>query len=400
MNTVFQLVSSKKALILEYIWKHPGAHRKEIASFFGLHPNIVTEAIRKLIGEGWVAEGNRKSVSAGRSPIALSVGAGKKVVVAAAYTREGLQCGLVNAAGEVVENMEIVPVSEKIEAFVALLAETTRRLREGFSGEVIGVGIADPGMIDSRRGELVRSSVFPEWRQVPLASLLEAQSGLSVFLEDMTRARAMAQYLTMPEVRQAGGPMLYLDYGDGVGVAFVGEQGVWRGAGFAGEIGHVIIDSNGARCRCGARGCLESRVNPKALMAVIQSHLDKGVQSVLQGKPLTAERLFGAALDGDRLAQSVIDEETGDLTLTLAILSAAYHPRFLVVGGENPLAIKFLAGRLAVELPTRVLSEQMPAMEVREGSASPSLALIGAGLATFDAVIRRGRGDARPGEKE
>lgn len=378
-----------KAFVLSHIWKNPGSHRKEIARLYNIHPSLVTDAVRALIRDGWVAEGGRKTIAAGRSPVELFIHGEKRAVVAVTYDNNGITSGLVNADGEIIRKASADVSLATPKGLVARIAQLTGELTKGFKGRLLGCGLADPGMIDNRKGLLVRSGAFPGWRNVPLARLLEEKINLKTCMEDLTRSRAMAEYQMTPEMRSSGSPMLYLDYGEGLGVSLIHAQGPWRGMGFAGEVGHVVMDNDGSRCRCGARGCLESRVSPAALVTAVQSHLEEGSQSVLRGKALTPDVVFEAAMEGDRLARSVIEEEIRPLGLVLAVLVAALHPGFLVVGGECDERNKFLAGLLETSVRTRILPEIASSVLIREGKASETMALIGVGLMAFDQAMRR-----------
>jgi len=380
---------AKKSFVLSHIWKNPGSHRKEIARLYKIHPTMVTDAVRELIRQGWVVEGQRKAIAAGRSPVELFINGETRAVVAVSYDNSGITCGLVNAAGKIIRQARVDYVPRTPEGLVGRIGQLTGGLVKGFKGRLLGCGLADPGMIDNRKGLLVRSGAFPGWRHVPLARMLEEKTQLKTCMEDLTRSRAMAEYQMTPEIRNTGNPMLYLDYGEGVGVSLVHAQGPWRGMGFAGEMGHVVMDNDGSRCRCGARGCLESMVSPAALVEAVRSHLNGGIHSVMQGKPLTPDLVFKAAMEGDRLARSVIEEEIRPLGLALAVLMAAVHPGFLVVGGECGERIKFLAGLLETSIRSRILPEIASSVQIREGKSSKTMALIGVGLMAFDQAMLR-----------
>ena len=378
-----------KAFILSHIWKNPGSHRKEIARLYNIHPSLVTDAVRELIKAGWVAEGRRKAIAAGRSPVELFIHGEKRAVVAVTYDNSGITCGLVNAAGEIIRQARVDYAPRTPAGLIGRIGQLTGGLVKGFKGRLLGCGLADPGMIDNRKGLLVRSGAFPKWRNVPLARMLEEKINLKTYIEDLSRSRAMAEYQMTPEIRNTGSPMLYLDYGEGLGVSLIHAHGPWRGMGFAGEVGHVVMDNDGRRCRCGARGCLESRVSPAALVAAVRSGLDGGIRSVLRGKTLTPDLVFKAAMEGDRLARSAIEEEIRPLGLALAVLTAAVHPGFLVLGGECGERITFLAGLLETSIRSRILPEIASSVLIREGKSSNTMALIGVGLMAFDQAMLR-----------
>lgn len=384
------MVSSTKTLVLNHIWNSPGTHRKKIASHFGLHPNLVSDAVRSLIKERWVIEGEAKQSSAGRSPIALYLDSRNHAVISVSYSPDSMTCGLVNAAGDILRSTVCAHNRSDPDSIVDFAVRQISKLKRGYRGMIIGIAVADPGMVDHCKGKVIRSSSFPGWHNVALAEMFSAKTGLETAVMDITYARAMAQYRILAECRENVDTMLYVDYGAGiVGFAFLTPNGIWRGEGFAGEVGHVVIDPEGSICRCGGRGCMESRSGSHALESHATALLEKGVNSVLRKKGcLNASDIFHAAKDGDRLARTIVHDALADLGLCAAVIVAMLHPRLLVVGAETEDAIGLLADELQRSINNRVISEIASTVTVIKGRPINPLSLTGAGLMLFERIIR------------
>lgn len=381
-------MNRNKSLVLSCVWKNPGVSRKKIAAILEMHPNLVSNAVRKLICEGWLTECETESIRPGRAPISLYLNLKKRLVISATYKQKELICVLVNPAGEIVKKIKVRHTFRGAKQLIELLSKTINRIKKTASGQLLGVGVADPGMIDSNKNEVIRSSTFPYWHHVPLAKLVEEKTGLPVRLEDNARAQAMAQYLSMPELRRKGASMLYINYGEGIGFALVTPDGIWRGSGFAGEVAHVIIKEKGDLCGCGARGCLESLVNPSALKDKIKAMLTSKVSSVLQGqKELNAEKIFRAALNGDRLAETAVKEIASYLALGIAFLASGFHPEYIVIGSKAEAAIQCLTREISSAVRSCVLPELASSVKIIPGKKSEFLTLTGAALIVFDKVI-------------
>jgi predicted NBD/HSP70 family sugar kinase len=381
--------------LLNQVWRHPGVSRKDLSMGLGLHPNLVSDAIRELIQTEWIVESGAKKAGAGRTPIALQLHPQKQASFAVSYDLRSLVCALVNANGETLQKVETPHSTRDPGKLAEMIVRIFTRMKHGYAGHVIGIGIADPGMVDSVAGEVVRSVFFPGWSHVPMARLIAEKTGLTVSLDDCTRTRATAQYRITLELQQKHDSMLYLDYGEGLGFAVVTPNGLWRGAGFAGEVGHVVADPEGALCRCGASGCLENLANSLALESKACDLLARGVNSSLQGKKkISSEAIFAAALDGDRTARSAVRAIMQPLGMAISFLTAAFHPRFLVVGAETRAAIQCLRKELQAVLENRILTEIASTIEVIEGQESRPLTLTGAGLMVFEKTFK-GEGSSR-----
>lgn len=384
------MVSSTKSLVLGHIWNNPGTHRKKIASHFGLHPNLISDAVRSLIKEQWVMEGESKKSSVGRAPISLYLDSKNRAAISVSYSPNSMTCGLVNANGDILRSTTVPHDLGDPGAIVDFAIQQFAEVKKGYDGIIIGIAVADPGMVNHRKGEVVRSSSFPGWRNVALAEMFSAKSGLETAVMDVTHAHAMAQYRIISECRENADTMFYVDYDAGiVGFTFLTPNGIWRGEGFAGEVGHVVIDPEGLLCRCGARGCLESQTSSKALESRATTLLEKKIHSVLSGHDNPgAVEIFHAAKNGDRFARTMVHDTLADLCLCVAVIVAMLHPRFLVVGAETEDGIGLLADELQQAINNRVISEIASTVTVIKGRPINPLSLVGAGLMLFERMIR------------
>jgi predicted NBD/HSP70 family sugar kinase len=102
---------------------------------------------------------------------------------------------------------------------------------------------------------LHRPAGLPAWDGFPLrealAARLDGLTGSMVLLDKDTNTAALAA--------PAPGSTAYLHLADGLGAGMLLNRAVYRGARTnAGEFGHQVLQPDGPRCACGARGCLEA----------------------------------------------------------------------------------------------------------------------------------------------
>jgi N-acetylglucosamine repressor len=375
---------------LRFIWKNSGAYRKKMALDLKVRPNLVSDAVRELMKEGWVTEGEPMKIGLGRAPVSLYIDPNKKAVFSINYDQKTLTSALINANGEIIASFESKKTIETPEQVAVMARDCLYRLTLQYSIDIIGVGVADPGMVDCEHGEIIRSSTFPSWQRVPLAGLVSQKTGLPVLVEDRTRTAAVAQYFLKPEHRRNGESMIYIDYGASLGIALVTKDGVWRGSGLAGEVGHTVCDNGGSICRCGASGCLESLVGTRAIEEKADQWLERGIESCLRSnKRIHADTIFKAALDGDRLAKSLLEESFEPFASTIATIASALHPHCIVVGSESRNAVNYLTNRIKQVLDNRTIPEIASSIQVIEGEKQKSSSLIGVGLMVFDETIMR-----------
>ncbi|CAM5362812.1 ROK family transcriptional regulator OS=Streptomyces alboniger OX=132473 GN=CP975_02510 PE=3 SV=1 [Streptomyces alboniger] len=143
--------------------------------------------------------------------------------------------------------------------------------------------------------------------------------------------------------------LLYLTGEIGVGGALLVDGELLRGAhGFAGEIGHVVVDEEGPECRCGARGCLEQYAGQAALLRAAGLAEDAGQPGVAD--------LERRALAGDERAVAAIAAAGHTLGLVLSGAVNLVDPDAIVLGGTYRTLMPWLHGPIERCLERRVVS--------------------------------------------
>lgn len=178
-----------------------------------------------------------------------------------------------------------------------------------------GVGV--PGLI-SHDGIIHASPNLVGARDVPVGPELRRRTGITVHVENDATTAAFAEWRVGAAAGARDAVMVTLGTGIGGGIVMGGE--LHRGAhGFAGEIGHMVVERNGVQCPCGLRGCWERYASGSALRS-------------LSGG-LSGEEVFRNFYNGDADAQSVVDEFAQWIALGLASLTNICDPEIIVLGG-------------------------------------------------------------------
>ncbi len=167
-------------------------------------------------------------------------------------------------------------LSEGLDRLVTAIATVAGNAR------IAAIGVSIGGPIDRSRGT-VSPPHQPEWREVPLRSLLEERFGCPCRIEVDTDAAALGEWY-LGHVRES--PLVYLTLSTGIGGALVLDGQLYRGAGGTHpEPGHQTVpnefgDREPIRCACGAFNCLEALISGRALQQRFgqsPEHLPAGV---------------------------------------------------------------------------------------------------------------------------
>jgi glucokinase len=206
------------------------------------------------------------------------------------------------------------------------------------------IGLVVPGVVDEAAGLAVFSANLG-WRDLPLRDLLEERTGLPVAFGHDVRAGGLAE----GALGAARGvrDFLFLALGTGVAGAAVLDGRPYAGGGYAGEIGHVVVEPGGRECGCGARGCLETVASAGAIAA-------------RYGHGATAAQVAARCAAGDPDARRVWREAVDALAGALAMYVGALAPAAIVVGGGLAEAGDQLLAPLGAALDERLTFQRRP----------------------------------------
>lgn len=178
--------------------------------------------------------------------------------------------GLVSTKGELVDraSVRIEPDVGPEAHFVRLAAIVEQQLAMADRHElrIAAVGIGSSGLV-TPNCETVSPIGIPAWREFPLRSRVRELTAKQVYGDADGKVLAMAEGWVGAAKGYDNFCVITVSTGVGGGVVLDGE--LLDGASSnAGHVGHIIVDPNGRRCGCGARGCLEAEASGTAIEAI------------------------------------------------------------------------------------------------------------------------------------
>jgi glucokinase len=219
-----------------------------------------------------------------------------------------------------------------------LIATVTAVVTELLPSTPVPVGIGAPGLVDAA-GTLRFAPNLPGVTEVPLRRELQrALATPRLVIDNDSTCAAWAEH----ELGAAAGSdhVLLVAIGTGIGGGIVTAGRIERGAnGFAGEIGHMVVDPGGPRCPCGKEGCWERFASGSGLgwMAreAAQAGINRRAVALAGGDPeaVRGEHVTVAAAEGDGEATVVMGRFAWWLALGLANLAAILDPDRIILGG-------------------------------------------------------------------
>ncbi len=274
-----------------------------------------------------------------------------------------LRIAVVDERGQLLEKLTTGTQVARGRDFV--IDEMTRAIRlvmERFKGqgELRGIGIGVPGIIDMDTGMLRESPNLPGWSEFPVHAEIERRLGAPVILENDANAAALGEHWLGAARQYPSMGMLTLGTGVGGGIVLDGK--IWRGLnGMAGELGHINVEPEGHPCGCGSRGCLEQYASATAVVRMAREVIAAGQTQATglarlaesTGEKFTSRMVYELAARGDAGARQVFERMGRALGITLAGLVNALNLPIYVLGGGAANAWEAFAPTMMAELRRR-----------------------------------------------
>jgi glucokinase len=265
--------------------------------------------------------------------------------------------------------------------------------RHAKTSPIAAVGIGVPGFISLGERIVERSPNMRFLDGQALERDLAAASPVPVVVENDANAAALGEFLAQ---RGDGGhsarpaSFVLLTLGSGVGSGIVLDGRLWRGAdGFAGELGHLLVNGDGRPCGCGNSGCAETECSESGIVRSYREY---------SGKPeaLSSREVFDRLGRGDEAAARAFRRAGAFLGVLLGQIVYALNPRRIAVGGGVAAAGEALLAPARSELARRVVARAVAGTEVVPAVLGNGAGMAGAAALARGAVRPRRSGAVRP----
>lgn len=260
---------------------------------------------------------------------------------------------------------------------------TSSLLKDVDHQAIAGLGLSMPGPLDTEAGIALDVPTLAGFVDYPLRSELQKRFPFPISLENDGIAAAIGewQFGAGRGIRN----LLYLTVSTGIGGGAIIDGRVIRGRrGMAGHVGHMSLIPDGNLCPCGNRGCFEAHGSGTAFTQRAQLRAGESANTILGkgGVAIDSKSVFAAARQGDRLANSLIDEEAEILGRGLTSLIHIFSPELVIVGGG--LSNEF--ARLSPGIRGYVSRSAMPAfrdVRIVQSALRENSGLVGAAALAF-----------------
>ena len=391
-----QLVKeTNKTLVFGLIFRHGPLSRAEIAKITKLSPTTVSSLVAELLEENIIIEtGVGTSATSGRKPILLEINPGGGYVVSFEMLEDGFKCYLYDflcneKSGARIKAKDYANIeNDMLSAIERILSQ------KGINKEkLLGICISIPALYDADSQKIITSTVLPvqegnefilrireKYPETPL--LVENESNLYAYAEKAFGMGAGAENL------------VFIDISAGIGAGIIIGGKMFTGVGnMAGEIGHMSIDINGTRCKCGNRGCLEVMASVPAITQRIIFGIMSGRDTVvrdLAGNDLNRidmELIGKAFTNGDPFIVEVIDEISARLATGINNIINVLNPGVVVIGGEITKLGDLFLDMVKAKINAIALKPCLEKVELRYSGVKGNMATLGGARYLLDKLF-------------
>ena len=352
--------------VLDYLFREGPTRRVDVIRATGLSRATVSKVIGELQAQELVAEHRAALAVAGRSgrpPALLSLNPGIGAFGGVDFGHSSVRVAIADVTGTLlaedrldldVDNAAELAITAAVERLPALVAEARLPRKR-----LLGVGAAISAPVRRGGASVVAAGILPGWSAISPQRELTRRLGVPVHVGNDANLGALAEVRT--GAAQGASNVVYVMLSSGVGGGLVLNGSLFTGhSGMTGELGHVQVDPEGALCRCGNRGCLETVAGAQALLARLRPAL---------GKRTSLTEAVQRARAGDELCRRVFRDAGIAAGRVAGAICNVVNPELVIVGGDL-----IVAGELLVDA-------------VREGLEQTSIPVVRAEVAVVAATL-------------
>ena len=378
------LRATNLGLVAQQVFGSPTpVSRADVATATGMTRSTTSRLADELVAGGLLTElPPLPARGPGRPAVPLTAASGTFVAIGLEVNVSHMAVRAVDLAGQVLAERVVVedlehsspgPVLSRLAGLVSqvLGLDAVRQAR------LMGAGLALPGLV---QGDRLLHAPNLGWSDVrPADHLAEALTpvGSPLVLGNEADLAALTAARQSPAGAVRTSDFLYLSGENGVGAGVVRSGAVMLGAsGFAGEVGHVLVDPTGPECGCGNRGCVERYAGRRAIL--------RAAGLPVQTRP---EALLAAHREGDRAAREAISSAAHALGVGLGAAINLLGIPTVVLGGHLGPLTEVLRPELEAELARRVLASAWAPVTVLPAPDDETPGATGAAWSLLEPIV-------------
>jgi N-acetylglucosamine repressor len=359
---------NQQVLLNEIVSSSP-ISRASLSEITGLNKSTVSSQISTLMEKNLIFEIGQGQSSGGRKPVMLVFNKNAGYSIGIDIGVHDLNAILTDLKGNIVledyKQLDNPSAETIIELVVSMIKTMISRMPESPYG-LIGIGLGVPGLVNKEQQIVLAPNL--NWNHdIDLKKEIEQEFNVPVFVENEANAGAHGE----KEFGAAKnyGNLVFVSVGTGIGTGIIINNELYRGVGgFAGEMGHLTIDQNGPKCRCGNKGCWELYASEKALLKFLPQHLQK----------ITHQEIIDLANGNDPEILSGLQSFGHYLGIGLTNVINTFNPQAVVIRSDIIEALPIVLNSLRNSISSRIIAQLTSSYDLLLSSLGKNATALGA----------------------
>lgn len=279
--------------------------------------------------------------------------------------------GLVDDKGKIITESE-VETPKDAENLFQVIEEIWITLKSSQRNRIETAGFGFPGIYSKKERKILQSPNYPGIDNIALYPALSRCIDVPLCVNNDANLAAYGEYKC--GAGKGTHSLVHLTIGTGVGSGIILGGDIWEGAcGYAGELGHVVVNPHGEPCNCGSKGCLETEVSALKIVTNYQTS-GKGRTGI------TAEDVSRYAKNNDTAARQAFAKAGKFLGIGLSIVINLLNPEKILLGGGVMKAGDFLFEPAYEEAARRSFKGSFRCCRIERAALGNKAGFIGAAL--------------------
>ena len=327
-----------KSLVLDTIKESAPISRATIATETGLNKGTVSSLVSDLINDHLIYESGPGESSGGRRPVMLLFNEEAGYSIGIDIGVNYLLGVLTDLNGNIHQEkiisfnrLSYEKIEQKLFEVIDFLINSAPKSPYG----IIGIGVGVPGTVDKNGNILLAPNL--DWKNINLKATLESKYNLPTIIENEANAGAYGEKKF--GIGKEFTNIVYVSAGIGIGVGLILNGSLYKGnQGFSGELGHMTIEVDGKKCRCGNEGCWELYASEQAL---IHKAEQSGIPLPTNGE-YALNNLLMLAENGNEEAIKLFEEIGDYLGVGINNIINIFNPQQVIIGNRIATSQKWI----------------------------------------------------------
>jgi predicted NBD/HSP70 family sugar kinase len=340
MREILRQLSDRELETLNIIHKKGLITKKNLLAITGMTLTTLNRVMKSLEDKKLIMEGGTSESTGGRKAVEYGVAQTGVYVIGVDISRTYVKLIISNLKMTIIKKEEFFmddtfSPEKTVEKVTDLIEQKLLELSID-KGEVLGIGVGTVGPLDREKGIMINPKNFfnESWSNVPLKEMIERKALIPCFIDNGANTAVLAEYLFGKGKDLKS--IVYIHCGIGIRSSVITDGIIIRTMNDSEDaFAHMIVDSNGERCICGNKGCIESYSSIQGMIERFNLRV-KEANNKYRNEEIKEEdykKILDLAMRNNESAGEIINRGAEILGIGLGNLVRILNPQLVILCG-------------------------------------------------------------------